>query len=77
MMLSDVPRRILISSDSYTARNEFLIASVLGGSLDVFWGPADVPRPTKGFDRVAFQSDFSFDVASHADELRRAIEGRG
>ncbi len=75
MMFSDVSRRIAIASTSYTANNEYLIASVLGGSLDVFWGPADLAQPPGRFDGVAFQSDYDLDVAQHADALRRAING--
>jgi len=75
MMFSDVARRIAIASTSYTANNEYLIASVLGGSLDVFWGPADLDQPPGLFDGVAFQSDFDLDVAQHADALRRAMNG--
>ncbi len=75
MMFSDVRRRILVTSSSYTANNEFLIASVQGGTLDLFWGPADVPRPEDAFSLEAFQSNYDFDVAANADALRRAIRG--
>ena len=74
-MFSPVRRRILIASSSYTANNEYLIAAVQGGTLDIFWGPGDVPQPGVGFDLAAFQSDYEFDVARHADALRRAIDG--
>jgi capsular polysaccharide biosynthesis protein len=73
MMFSDVRRRILLASSSYTANNEYLISSVLGGSLDIFWGPADVDHPPRGWTWPAFQSDFSFDLGTHAEALREVI----
>ncbi len=74
-MFSEVRRRVVIASSSYTANNEYLIAALQGGTLDTFWGVGDTPRPEVGFDQQAFQSHYSFDVAGHADALRRTIEG--
>ena len=72
-MFCDEPRVVLISSSSYTANNEFLIGALTGGSLDIFWGPADVQQPARGWSWSAFQSDFSFDIDANADALREVV----
>lgn len=54
-------RVILVSSESYTAKNEYLVASVLGHHLDVAWCAAETPMPEGRWDREAFTSAFSLD----------------
>jgi len=51
----------------------FLIGAIAGGSLDIFWGPADVKHPVGGWTWAAFQADFTFDIEEHAAALRAAI----
>ena len=56
------PKRVvMISSESYMARNEYLIASVLGHEIDVVWCKADIPRPENGWDKRSTESGFIFD----------------
>ena len=68
-------RVILISSESYTARNEYMIASVLGHSIELIWCPPDLPQPVGGFSTKAFASGFSFDFerdGRYLEDLLRA-----
>lgn len=58
---SSPKRVVMISSDSYTATNEYLIASVLGHEIDFVTSRADFARPEKGWDKDAYQSTFTFD----------------
>ena len=51
----------MISSDSYTATNEYLMASVLGHQIAFVTSKADTARPEKGWNKDAYQSSFTFD----------------
>jgi capsular polysaccharide biosynthesis protein len=64
---------IMISSESYTARNEYMISSVLGHRVDLFWCDADLKQPEKGWDGTAFASGFTFDFDRDGDRLAEAI----
>ena len=59
----ETPKRvIMISSEAYRARNEYMIASVLGHQLDVLWCRPDAPRadkPAKPGHKTAFTFDFA------------------
>ena len=66
-------RIILISSDSYNAQNEHLIAAVNGNDLHYFWGSSDLPMPESGFSLAAFTSAWSFDLRRHRRALRRIV----
>ena len=59
------PKRLLIvSSQSYTANNEYLIAGVLGHEVDVFWS---VP------DKQHFSSGYTFNFDREGQHLRRVL----
>lgn len=65
------PKRVLlVSSESYTASNEYMIASVLGHAIDIVWCPADIAQPEHGYDKTAFESSFTFDVERDGAYLR-------
>jgi capsular polysaccharide biosynthesis protein len=68
-------RVILVSSESYTAKNEYLVASVLGHHLDVAWCEAETPMPAGRWDRDAFTSAFSFDFAREGRFLAEVLAG--
>lgn len=53
---------ILVSSESYTARNEYMISSVVGHRLRVIWCAADLQQPEGGWSDAAFHSGYSFDT---------------
>lgn len=65
--------RILISSQSYTALNEYLLGAVRGDDMHYFWCPADIPQPANGFSRQAFFSDFEFDFDRDGEALRELL----
>lgn len=70
------PRDLLIvSSESYTARNEYMIASVLGHRLEVIWCDADEKQPAVGWSGTAFSSGFTVDLVRDGDRLRRWLDG--
>lgn len=62
--------RIMISSESYIALNEYLLGAVRGDAMHYFWCPADVAQPANGFSMKAFFSDFEFDLARDEPALR-------
>jgi len=67
------PKRvILVSHESYTARNEYLIAAARGHDIDVTWSLPDVPHGERNT-RKRFQSDFTFDMAREGAHLRRVL----
>jgi hypothetical protein len=46
LMFSQEPKHVvLVASESYTARNEYLIASVLGHHIDIVWCEPEIPLP--------------------------------
>lgn len=52
---------IVLTHQAYTARNEYLFASLLGGRTDYFWSPPDTPHPRGAWAHEAFKSTWSFD----------------
>jgi len=62
-------RLIVLSSDSYTARNEHLFSALLGGRLDYFWSTADIPHPPGQWTQEAFKSPWTFDFPRHGAAL--------
>jgi capsular polysaccharide biosynthesis protein len=68
-------RVVLVSSESYTAKNEYLVASVLGHHLDVAWCRAETPMPEGRWDREAFTSAFTFDFEREGRFLADVLDG--
>jgi capsular polysaccharide biosynthesis protein len=64
---------ILVSSESYTASNEYLISSVVGHRLDLVLCRPDVPKTERRFDNRSYQSDFTYDDAREGVFLREAL----
>ena len=61
--LAGSPKQVvMVAPDSYIARNEHLMASALGHTLDVVWSASEVRMPDDGFSARAFASGFTFDV---------------
>ncbi|MDN5893832.1 MAG: glycosyltransferase family 61 protein [Nocardioides sp.] len=56
---------VIVASDRYTARNEYLMASVLGHSIDQVTCRPDEPH---------FQSDFTFDHMREGQWLAKVLE---
>lgn len=64
--------RIVVASDSYPARNEFLIATVKGDDLHFFSCPSrPPPQPLHGL--VTMHYDFEFDFERDGDALERLL----
>ena len=56
------PKRIvMITSESYTASNEYMMASVLGHDIDLVTCRADLDQPDEGWSRDAFEASYTFD----------------
>ncbi|NYE75601.1 glycosyltransferase family 61 protein [Microlunatus parietis] len=67
------PKRvILISSESYTARNEYMMAFAMGHRVSLVWCDPDIAQPEKGWDGKAFASGFSVDFERDGDFLTDA-----
>lgn len=61
LVFADRPTRVLlISSESYTAQNEYMIAAAVGHRLDIAWCRAEIEMPER-WDTRAFNSPFHFD----------------
>ncbi|HYO40513.1 MAG TPA: glycosyltransferase 61 family protein [Nocardioidaceae bacterium] len=75
LVFSKTPKRVIVvSSESYTARNEYLMCSVLGHRLDVTWSQPDVDHPDAGWGREAFRSGFTFDFEREGLFLREVLQ---
>jgi capsular polysaccharide biosynthesis protein len=74
MMFSAEPKPvIMISSTSYTARNEYLIASAIGHDLTVIYSIPDIHHPRGGWTNEAFQSPFTFDFDNEGRYLNQVL----
>ncbi|HYO20507.1 MAG TPA: glycosyltransferase 61 family protein [Dermatophilaceae bacterium] len=60
---------IVLTHEAYTARNEYLFASLLGGRTDYFWSTPETPHPQGGWTQEAFISNWSFDFDRHGTAL--------
>ncbi|WP_139166512.1 DUF563 domain-containing protein [Curtobacterium sp. UNCCL20] len=66
-------RVIVLSHDSYTARNEFLYSAALAEELHYFWSRADLQHGKKGFSTEAFHSSWEFDLKQHTNALSEVL----
>jgi capsular polysaccharide biosynthesis protein len=60
---------IVLSHESYTARNEHLFTALLGTNVHYFWSAADVTHPEDAWAIDAFYSEWEFDFARNRDAL--------
>jgi capsular polysaccharide biosynthesis protein len=60
---------IVIGADTYTATNEYLIASLTGARLYYFLGEAEIEHSPKGWRWAAFQANFRFDVRRYGPDI--------
>ena len=75
MAFCDIPKTvIMILPESYTARNEYLFASVRGHHLRAAWSKPDVPQPAEGWTVEAFTSSFLVDLDREGRYLRQVLE---
>jgi capsular polysaccharide biosynthesis protein len=64
---------ILLGHEAYTARNEHLYTSLIGGPVHYFWSPPDIAHPVDGWKQAAFDSDWEFDFARNRKPLEELI----
>ena len=69
MMFAPSATVLVLSGDSYTAINEYLIKSVVGGDIHYFWSPAVVRHPEGGWSWEAYRSNFVFDLDRFGTEI--------
>jgi capsular polysaccharide biosynthesis protein len=75
LSLAGEPKRVLlISSEGYTAQNEYMMSAVLGHRLDIALCRPDVPREQGRFSVAWYQSDFTFDHAREGVFVRAWLE---
>jgi len=71
MLFADrLEKVILLSQDSYSARNEHIYASLLADEFHYFWSPADQEQVHGKFSLEAFHSSWEFDFETN----RRALD---
>jgi len=70
----ETPKRvIMISSEAYRARNEYMIASVLGHELNILWCRPDGPRAANETMRPSHFIAFTFDFAREGQYLEELL----
>jgi hypothetical protein len=65
---------ILLGHEAYTARNEHLYSSLIGGPVHYFWSRPEVPHPVGGWSQRAFDSDWEFDFARNRKPLEELFD---
>lgn len=65
---------IVLSHEAYTARNEHLFTSLLGGDVNYFWSVPDIQHPENGWSQDAFYSDWEFDFERNRKPLEELIK---
>lgn len=73
MFAEKMTTAIVLSHEAYTARNEHLFTSLLGGDVHYFWSPPDVPHPENGWSQEAFDCDWEFDFERNREPLEGLI----
>lgn len=73
MFAQKMAAAIVLSHEAYTARNEHLFTSLLGGDVHYFWSPPDIRHPEKGWSQQAFDSDWEFDFGRNREPLEELI----
>lgn len=80
MMFAAPKPVILISSESYTGRNEFLISGIVGHDLHVAWCRSEATWDGRSFQRVPrkpipMHAGFTFDFAAEGEFVRDVVAG--
>ncbi len=68
-MFNPDARLVVLSSRSYVAANEYLIAAANGNEIHYFWAPASIEQPRAGFSAEAYRSGFEFPIDEHREAL--------
>ncbi|MEP6817607.1 MAG: glycosyltransferase 61 family protein [Marmoricola sp.] len=76
--LTQSPKRVfMISSDSYNAKNEYLMAAAMGHHLDIVWCRSKHPMPPDAWVRRAFRSPFTLDFEREGCFLSERLRDLG
>lgn len=71
----DEPKQVFtIGPDSYTARNEHMIAAIRGHDIVSTWCRAELPHPAGSWTKAAFGSAYTFDMERDGRFLRERLE---
>jgi len=73
MFAQNVTTTILLNHEAYTARNEHLFTSLIGGDVHYFWSTPEIPHPPGGWTTRAFKSDWTFDFERNRAPLDALI----
>lgn len=65
---------IVLSHESYTATNEYLLVADRDCDVHYFWSAADIAQPERGGSQAAFQSSWAFDFTHNRAELDALFE---
>jgi capsular polysaccharide biosynthesis protein len=68
---------IVLSHESYTARNEHLFTALLGATVHYFWSAADIAHEEGEWSSEAFMSEWEFDFARNRADLEKVFAGLG
>ena len=68
---------VVLSQDSYDARNEHLFAAVHGSAVAYFFNPAEIAHPPGGWSEEAFHSPWSFDFDRNGAALQARLRELG
>lgn len=66
-------RLVVLSQEAYTARNEYLFASLLGCEVDYLWSAPEIAHPKGRWSPEAYQSPWSFDFDLHRRTLDQIL----
>ena len=69
MFAERLEHTIVLSHDSYWARNEHMYTSLLGGTAHYFWSAPDVAPPETGWSPESANSSWTFDLPRHGRAL--------
>lgn len=75
MAFVEEPKRVfLVSSETYTAQNEAMIAAVWGHQLNIAWCRPELTTPDGSPVPKKLQANFFFDLRREGEFLRRALD---
>ncbi|MGO1265028.1 MAG: glycosyltransferase family 61 protein [Microbacterium gubbeenense] len=74
MHADDLKTLIVLSHESYTATNEYLLVADRDCDVHYFWNDADIAQPERGGSQAAFQSSWEFDFTRNRADLDALIE---
>jgi len=74
LMFTPEPKQvILVSSESYTGRNEWLMADVLGHQINLAWCRSEAEWAGDHFVRGGYQAGFTFDFDREGEFVRQTL----